>query len=254
MALMLVAVVCSGVVASKLLLLLGVGSMRTRYGLAVVVAYVVFFALIGLWLEYVRRIMFGSRATHAQESSSGSLLDLNVGSGSGSGSGVDVPRFSSGGGRFGGGGASGSFADADVASPTNVTASSAGRGGSGGGSSWGFDFDLDDGIWIVIAFLIFVAILALAGGWIIYDAPSMFGEAAFECFLASGLLRGTKALKGIGWPAVAIGGWQAVVARRTVIPFLIVAVAAVVFGHFAQQLCPGARSLIEALRLCVDKS
>ena len=251
MALMLVGVILSGVVASKLLLLLGLGSMRTRYGLAVLTAYVVFFALIALWLAYVRRIMFGVRAAGAGGSSGGGVnFDLGSLSGGRSGSGLDLPRFSSGGGSFGGGGASGSFADAG--SQSNITASSAGgSGGSSSGGSWSLDFDLDDGIWIVIAFLVFVAVLAVAGGWIIYDAPHMFGEAAFQCFLASGLLRGTRALKAGGWPAAAaVGGWQGVVARRTVIPFLLVAVAAVVLGHVAQRLCPAARSLVEAFRLC----
>ena len=254
MALLLVAVILSGVVASKLLLLLGLGSMQTRYGLAVVLAYVVFVALVGLWLMYVRRVMFvASRTARERGSSSSSLGGFDFGSGSGSG--VDVPRFSSGGGTFGGGGASGSFSDADVASQSNVTASSVSGSGSGSssGSSWGFDIDLDDGIWIVIAFIAFVAILAVAGGWIIYDAPHMFGDAAFQFFLASGLLRGTKALKAGGWPAVAAGSWKGVVVRRTVIPFLIVVIAAVVFGHIAQRLCPDARSVIDAFRLCVGK-
>ena len=247
MVLMLATVILSGIVVSKLLLLLGLGSMRTRYGLAVLVAYGVFFALVGLWLMYVRRMMFAARAA-GQRTSSSSLVDFDLGSGSGGGSGIDVPRFSSGGGSFGGGGASGSFGDADVASQANIAASSTSGSSSG---SWGFDLDLDDGIWIVIAFLVFVCILAVAGGWIIYDAPHMFGDAAFQCFLASGLLRGTRTLKAGGWVDVAAGGWKGVVAKRTVIPFVLVAIAAVVFGHVAQRLCPEARSLIDAFRLCV---
>jgi hypothetical protein len=256
-----VAVVLSGIVVSKLLLVLGLGSMRTRYGVAVAVAYAVFFALVGLWLMYVRRAMFGARAGG---SSSGGRGDFNVSlgsggsSGGGSGSGIDLPRFSSGGGRFGGGGASGSFTGTDVTSQANLTASNVSGSGSGGSSggkgsgSWGgFDLDLDDGIVIVIAFITFVCVVAVTAGWLLYDAPHMFGEAAFQCFLASGLFRGTRALKAGGWLDAAAGGWTAAVARRTVIPFLMVAVAAVVFGHIAQRMCPDARSLVEAFRFCV---
>jgi hypothetical protein len=257
MMLMLLAVVLSGVVASKLLLMLGLGAMRIRYALAVIAAYLVFIGLVGLWLMYVRRVMFVASRTSSQRVSSSSILSgFDFGSSSGSGSGVDVPRFSSGGGSFGGGGASGSFTDADVVSPSNVTASSlsGSSSGSGSGSSWGgFDIDLDDGIWIAIAFMSFVAVLAVAGGWVIYDAPHMFSEAAFQFFLASGLLRGTRALKAAGWAAVATGGWKGIVVRRTVIPFLIVAIAAAVFGHIAQNLCPEARSIVEAYRGCAGK-
>jgi hypothetical protein len=255
MMLLLLAVVLSGVVASKLLLLLGLGAMRIRYALAVIAAYLVFIGLVGLWLMYVRRVMFVAARTSSEHgSSSSSLSGFDFGS-SGSGSGVDVPRFSSGGGSFGGGGASGSFADADVVSPSNVTASSVSgsSSGSGSGSSWG-GFDLDDGIWIVIVFIVFVAVLAVAGGWVIYDAPHMFSEAAFQFFLASGLLRGTRALKAGGWAAVAAGGWKGIVVRRTVIPFLIVAIAAAAFGHIAQKLCPEARSVVDAFRFCVSPS
>jgi hypothetical protein len=44
-----------------------------------------------------------------------------------------------------------------------------------------------------------------------------------------------------------------VVVKRTVLPFVIVAVAAVVFGHVVARLCPEARSTIEAFRFCVGK-
>jgi len=259
MTLMLVAVILSGIVTSKLLLLLGVGSMQTRYGAAVIFAYLVFVALVWLWLMYIRRVMLPTVRTPSERGPSASSIG-GFDFGSGSGSGVDVPRFSSGGGSFGGGGASGSFTDADagsVASQSNIAASSA-RGSSSGsgsrsGSSWGFDLDLDDGVWILIAFVIFVSIVAVTAGWVIYDAPHMFGDAAFQFFLASGLLRGTKTLKAGGWSGAISGGWTGVVVRRTVIPFLIVAIAAVVFGHVAQTLCPDARSVVEAFRLCVNK-
>jgi len=71
---MLVAVMLSGIVTSTLLLLLGLGSMQTRYGLAVVSAYVVFAALVGLWLRCVRRGMAVAPGTPSERGSSGSSI------------------------------------------------------------------------------------------------------------------------------------------------------------------------------------
>jgi hypothetical protein len=242
MALIVAAVVLSGVVTSKVLLLLGVGSMRTRYGLAVAAAYLVFVGLVGLWLMYFRRCM-----TPAEERSSnlgasvGDLATLDIDIGSPAGGDVG-PQFVAGGGGSGGGGSSGSFAGVD-APGAGSSVSSAGTGGSHSGSSWSLDLDVDDGVLIVIAFLVFSAIVTVTAGWIIYDAPHMLGEAAFQFFLASGLLRGRAAIRS--------GGWTGVVVRRTVLPFVIVAIGALGFGHVAQKLCPGARTVVETLRLCV---
>ena len=66
MVLMLATVIFSGIVVSTLLLLLGLRSMQTRYALSVIAAYVVFFALVGLWLTYVRRVMVASRVASAR--------------------------------------------------------------------------------------------------------------------------------------------------------------------------------------------
>jgi hypothetical protein len=261
MALILLTVMLSGIVASKLLLLLGLTSLPLRYGLAVLAAYALFIALVKLWLVCVRFAMTGVTPT-VRGSSAGASFDVDPGSGSG---GNWFSGFrGGGGGRFGGGGASGSFGSAEpqvapvssFSSNTSITsASTGGSGGSGGssGGSWfrggggGFSLDLDDGFIIVVAFAIFVAVVAVAGGWVIYDAPHMFGEAAFQFFLASGLLRGARALRSEGWA----GGWTGVVIRRTVIPLLIVGAVAVGFGHVAQKHCPGAHTVVEVFRACV---
>ena len=242
MALIVAAVVLSGVVTSKVLLLLGVGSMRTRYGLAVAGAYLVFVGLVGLWLMYVRRCMAPTEERSSNLGASvGDLatLDIDIGAPA---RGDVVPQFVAGGGGSGGGGSSGSFAGVD-APGAGSSVSSAGTGGSHSGSSWSLDLDVDDGVLIVIAFLVFSAIVTVTAGWIIYDAPHMLGEAAFQFFLVSGLLRGRAAIRS--------GGWTGVVVRRTVLPFVIVAIGAVGFGHVAQKVCPGARTVVETLRTCV---
>jgi hypothetical protein len=208
----------------------------------------------------VRRVTTTGTAAAATPRSSPGIgnieLDfLPIGSGSGSGGGPSP--VAPGGGTFGGGGASGTFDDPGPGSVVSSTTSggSSGRGSGGkSGGSWGLGGDLDDGVWIVIAFIVFVAIVAVSAGWVIYDAPSMFGEAAFEFFLAAGLIRGARAWKMGGGNDLVTAGWTGVVLKRTAIPFLIVMIAAVTFGHVTQRLCPGARSVVQAFQFCVAAS
>src|SRR5437763_14811304 len=108
MGLILTAVTASGVLTSKGLLAAGVVSLRFRYPVAVLCSYLVFLALVRIWIWYVCR-----RRSAAQSSSgSGSSFDLgdfDFGGGSSSGSGgggggggIEPVRF--GGGSSGGGG------------------------------------------------------------------------------------------------------------------------------------------------------
>ncbi len=53
MSLILTAVVASGVLSSKLLLMAGFHSLRLRYPIAVLVSYGVFLGLVRVWLWYV---------------------------------------------------------------------------------------------------------------------------------------------------------------------------------------------------------
>src|SRR5664279_238824 len=53
MSLILTAVVASGVLTSKLLLMAGFHSLRVRYPVAVLVSYGVFLGLVRVWLWYV---------------------------------------------------------------------------------------------------------------------------------------------------------------------------------------------------------
>src|SRR4030042_4003540 len=53
MMLILSAMVISGVICSKLLSLLGLSRMPVRYGIAIILSYLLFFLLIKLWLLYI---------------------------------------------------------------------------------------------------------------------------------------------------------------------------------------------------------
>ncbi len=126
MSMMLAATVGAGFLASVSMHRVGVHHPMLRYPLAVLVAWGMFLALVGIWVWWQRRQYDPSARSdgaswfsgRSSSSKSGSSWDLPSGSGSGGGSGSGSGGgsgggvFGRGGGGFGGGGASGSFADA----------------------------------------------------------------------------------------------------------------------------------------------
>jgi len=108
MSLILIATVCSGFLAIRIMLALHLDNVFVRYPLAVICAYLVFFLSVKLWLKYVAL----SPARSDVPGSAADLLDvMSVPSvnwpGSGGFHGGAV--FQGGGGGYSGGGASGSF-------------------------------------------------------------------------------------------------------------------------------------------------
>lgn len=104
MSLILAAVIASGVLTSKLLLMAGLHYLPLRYGLAVLSSYLVFFLMVRIWVWYVSVSHWGS-----PDVSIGNLPDLSGGGGFGGGGGSSFPGF--GGGDSGGGGATASFVE-----------------------------------------------------------------------------------------------------------------------------------------------
>lgn len=246
MTLILVATFLSGMVATKLMQEAHLNKLWLRYAVAVLFAYGAFLLLIKCWLIYLGIRARRQRATLTDLPSdfADAVCDLgNVGFdwsgdfGGGGGSSVS-DAFEGGGGSFGGGGASGSWGiDAeDVAK--SVTVPSPG-GGSGGGG--GFDLDLggDDGVIILVIAL--VVAIVVAGIWMIYAAPAILSEAAFEAMLASALLKKAK--------QAGEGNWVGSVIKSTILPFLVIAALSTAVGYYAQKSCPAATRLREAL-LC----
>ena len=216
MSLILLATALSGVLTAKVLLLLHVDSIMVRYPLAVVTAYLAFFLFVKLWLKY----MSSSQPLKGLDSAGDVLPDLPGFSG-GSGSGGSAPTFSGGGGGSGGGGASAAFdgtaanSQAMVVPPPADAGSSSGALGSVGDAVSGI-FD-DDGI-ILIALGILLA--ATVGGaiYLIYIAPHILSEAAFDFLLGTSLIRSYRKMNK--------PDWMGSVFRDTCIPFLIVLVIA----------------------------
>jgi hypothetical protein len=258
MSAMLALVLLSGALASRLLLAAGVTSMGLRYPIAVLLSYLMFFGLVRIWLAYVCRVAAARRKASEGPSGDGSLLDGWSGSGSGGGGGGGGGVSSGGGGRFfsggggsGGGGSSGGF-DADVADARPsiavpiqsqpAPAVGGGGGGHSGGGGGGFDID-GDGILLLILFVLLVVAIFGAGAYLVYQAPTILSESAFQAVLAGGLVRATRSSHDPGWAGSLL--------KKTAIPFALVLVLAGVFGWQARRLCPAARTAREVMRTCV---
>lgn len=231
MTLILSAVIASGLLSSKLLLEMRVHSMRLRYPLAILGSYLVFLMLIRMWIWYVARSPF---RTSSGPDVSGSLDDIGIGGSGGGGS----PKVSFGGGSSGGAGASDSW-DSPVSSavvPQSSSGSSSGsRWFSGGGKGFDLDFD-DDGV-VLILIAVLVLGIVCAGGYLIYVAPNLLPECAFQAVLASTLTRVTKRVDHENWVATAL--------RASAIPFAIVLILAGTLGWAAHSHCPSAVKMHE---------
>ncbi len=226
MSLILTAVVASGVLSSKLLLMAGFHSLRLRYPIAVLVSYGVFLGLVRVWLWYVsiRRVAGVSL---------GSFYGGKVfswGGGSGGWGGGRAVRF--GGGDSGGAGASDAWGESGAAEFAAAPAP------SGGGGGWfpDLDFNLDgDGLWILILLAVLILGIVFAGGYLVYAAPQILPEAAWQ-FALAGALKKASAKD---------GDWMPGVLMSSAIPFFIVLILAAVLGWTAHHACPGATKLLQ---------
>ena len=225
----------AGLLTTRILLALGVESLLWRWPIAVLGAWGGFLLGVRLWLAWIGL----GRVLDRDDGSGSDVLDLTdigdcIPSGGGSGSGtlselpVPVP-----GGNFGGGGASAAFS------------------GDGGGSTLPSldlpDIDLgggDDGCLPIILLLAVLALLAAAAGigvYMIWQAPLMLAEAAFEAAVAAGMIRSTQRIRDPGWVEGAMrGSWK---------PFLLVLVVTVLVAAALRHFVPEATTLLEAVRL-----
>ncbi|HEY0160919.1 MAG TPA: hypothetical protein VGF28_26785 [Thermoanaerobaculia bacterium] len=218
----------AGLVTTHLLLLAGVSSLPLRYGFAVCTAYLGFLMLIRLWLIYV-----GIRAEPVELDADGLHVLAEGGGGAADG-------LAEGGGSFGGAGASGSWG-----TPMKAASSGGRTGGGGGGgkSSFSFGFDPDELI-VVVLFIALAGALLATGIWLIYTAPAILTEAAFEAILTTALVRRAKKIDRVGW----VGA----VTRATVLPFAIILALAVGLGFAVEKSCPSATRLQDAFHCAGD--
>jgi len=146
------------------------------------------------------------------------------------------------GGDFGGGGASDMWGDASTASGSvrSSAASSAQGGSSGKSGGRGFDLDLGDEAIVLIALALLLLVIFGAGAYLVYAAPEILSEAAFQALLAAGLIKASR--------KISRQGWMGSVLRATCVPFLVVLLMTGVFGWVAQKHYPHAARLADILK------
>lgn len=236
MTLILIATFATGLLTVHGLFAIHVAKLWMRYAIAVIVAYGAFLGLLKIWLIY-----FAICIRHAHGKSSSGGVDISdfcdfSGGGSSSGSSSSISDLSSGGGKFGGGGASGSWGEAE---PQPVIAAPL-KSGSGSSSSSGFSLDLDGDEIVLVLIVIAVATAIIgAGAYLIWAAPAILSDTAFNAVLASALIRKTQ--------KVSHPEWVGSVVHATAIPFAIVFALTVLMGWYAQHICPSALRVRDAI-------
>lgn len=226
MTLIMIAVLFSGVLASKILWAVGVTSMAARYPMAVVCSYGVFFALVSIWLWYIHSAQDGDQAASVD------AVDA-------------VTQMARGGVELNRGLSTGDDHVSDMAaSVSNQVSRGGGGSSSGGGSSLSLgDGDGEGGLIILVVLAIVLIIVFCSGVYVIWEAPNILAEAAFQAILATSLQRRAR--------QVDQPGWTGSVLQATWWPFAIVLVATSVFGWVASHYCPGATRLPEVLNVCL---
>ncbi len=225
MSLSLLGAMLVGFLFSAGLLALGMHGLVGRWALVSLAAYATFLMLCRVALSpLVEEAVPGhdDRLLPDLSGSSGpDLVDLghmhsSGGGGAPVGDGPAPEDF--GGGRSGGGGAGSIWGEP--------------RAGSGGGGGGGGGGDVDgEG---VVALLLIGVVLALFGAsiYVIWQAPVILTEAAFEVLLAAGLARAAKRR-----------GWASALFNSTILPFLVVFGMILGLGWASQHFCPEADRL-----------
>lgn len=213
MTMILAATFGGGIAATKVLLLLHVNVLWQRYAIACVVAYVLFLIIVKAWLMML--------ATDRQ-------LDVD---------GDDVLDFFDGDDVVDAAGLA-MRATALPRAAVRAIASPVPSKPSSSGSLPDLDAGGDDFV-LAVLILLLIAVLLVAGIYLIWAAPAILGEAAFQAALAAALVRRTKKEESRGW----IGG----VVKSTIGILAVVLALSCAVGWYAQRKCPQALRLRDAL-------
>lgn len=211
MALLVALTGAAGLLASFVLLQIGLQAMWLRYPVALGAAYLVFLGLLWLWLR-----------TSASDYADAVIAPGDPGLPANPSS---VPEpISGGGGDFAGGGASASF-DAPASSSL--------------GDSLGSVADADE-FAIPLAVLLLAAGLAVSSLYIVYTAPVLFAELLLDGALAATLFRRLRGVTTQHWIETAL--------NRTALPFGLTAIFLGLCGAALQAYAPEAHSLGDVLQ------
>jgi hypothetical protein len=213
MALIVVLTGAAGFLASHVLRLAGMDAMLLRYPLAVLVAYGVFLLLMWLWIRW-----------------RWDAVADGLGSGPGGGSSPGSP-WSGSGRHSGGGGASASWGESAASSSTSADSASL--------------LDVADGeaglpLLAVLGIIALVATVLLASVWVVWSAPVLMAELLVDAAIAGGLYKRMQGMQEQGW-------WRLCLSH-TIWPLLGLLVFFAALGWLAQELAPGAVSLMQVFK------
>jgi hypothetical protein len=215
MTLFLAATGLTGFLASKLFHAAGLHPMAIRYPLAVGSAYLAFLLLLSLFVSYHRSRRRRSPAGSSGDDGSDLLYNLD-------------------------------FESRPSNTPATTGTSGATSGKGAGGTSLDLDIGDGDGLVVVVVVLILIAIgsAICASFWVLIEAPVLLAEILVDGVLLIGLARRIDP-----WGAP---HWASGVIRRTVVPFIAVAVCFAAVGYGLEHLVPGATTMGDALRVAME--
>lgn len=234
MTLILATCIFSGLLTTKLLLISGVKSMLIRYPIAVVGAYLMFFLGVRVWLWYINVTRASASFKSSLDVTDGVNFDVPTFNGRGITSGVEF-----GGGHSGGAGATGSFDGlstdhSDLTGGIDLSNGSGDTAASGVGHVLGAVADTDEGgiILLVVGILlaIFLAAIFGVGAYLIYQAPNILSEAAFDFVLAGSLIKRSRMMDDPDWTGS--------VFRATVVPFAVILLLSVALSWTIIEYLP----------------
>ena len=230
MSIILISVSLTGTLFSKLLLELGMYSLSVRYFFTAIACYIFFLIYIKLWLMYINPGKNSAGSTGNIDLPDIDLLDGDLPSGK------SATEIIGQGGNFGGAGASSSFAG-NIGMPVQAISTNSESSFSDLGGAFDVDGDALAPVLIVVAVGAIVLVILGGGMFIIYQAPSILSDAAFEALLASGFLRSTR--------DISSGNWIGSIIKRTWIPFGIITLVATMSGWIIGYFCPVALKLLD---------
>jgi hypothetical protein len=239
MSLILSGTALSGLIVSWALLHLNVKSMLARYPVAVICSYLAFFGFIKLWLIYMSSAGSSGKSSESLVENA-DIIDIVPDSlpvGDVNVSLPEVAGFEGGGGQFQGAGASGLFDHAGEATDSGGGSIAEAAGDAASGA-------FDDEGFVLIILGILLAIVFGAALYLLYAAPAILAEAAFDFALASSLVRSARRMDN--------PDWMGSVFRATAIPFLIVLLVAIAAAGVGIYACPEATKMSEVVRTLME--
>jgi hypothetical protein len=234
MILILLGTILSGVIFSKILLVLGLDHIIARFIIVLIFAYVCFFILMKLWLHYLTKPYRKSKIADNLVDAADAISSIPYFSPASS-----TQNLSGYGGEFGGGGASGAWTEANGVAETASTVGETATEAAGEAVS-GL---ADEGGIILIPLILFLIVLFGGGIYLIYEAPVIISEAAFELILATTLI---KKVRSIDSP-----NWMGSVFRATWAAFALTLVITIIVGWALMTYCPQANKITAVFQFCI---